>query len=1121
MEMTLEQQRALAMASAKLRLQEQEAAGSTAVPEKKSPVAAQTETALGLDTASTVSPEFSTTATDTLTQPSTPTPAKKENVPFESLYKDPENFKTIKDYATARFGKAGAQKPNESNEDFAKRFMTSMRQVEWNTSLNALPELNWIYNAKKEDAVKAAKAFELYESTADWYEKGGQPGIRPFAEAAMSAASEPTNIFSFGIGAAARQQAARTGIKAALSDKIKTTAKGAAVEGVLAVGETAVSLQRDLKNQQVLDTEKIDTQSKVAKDMLSRNEITQEQFNTFQQKQQASLKEINSRQISKSEAAIGGLIGSVFGAVEARSAFRTQKLSTKQELDSILEGKKTPALAATDPARKALIDAFDANMDETNRQFDIFEGRKILDDLNPPTGITQAEVKNDINSRAINVARVILLEDPNFSATARRVGLGQQKVSSAVSEVFGSLDKIDDVALERALQKEGLTLQEFSKVTGTTVADAASIMQGYSALARVLKRQAQIDPEAQKLIDNMYLREWNVPDVLITLKDGVTRVERESKAWVVGSFATTARNVIGTSVGLTFDAASNFVESSLYQTGKVLKSAKDGTYKPGDISAGLNAVVKDTFNTLTYLTNGGMTAEVVDRLLIDNPKIKDTLFSALQETGNQNLTKLSKMVNTFNVAQDAIFRRAIFTASVESQMRRVGMDMYQVMADNKAIPTDVIKNAADEALRGTFSYMPKQGVAHHFVKFFEQLPGGSLLVTFPRFMTNAMAFQYKYSPVGAVFGGVDIARAGMNLKSNPEVAGRLYQEGLDKFSKGMVGTAALAAAIEYRSQNQDSPWYTFTNDDGSTVDTRALFPIAPYLVVADYIAKYNKGQTGDAKEVIQTIAGMKLPGGAQGYIIDQLSKAFQNAEGKEAEKLEKGLGTVFGDFAGRFLQPGQPIFAFFELFNTESQKARDPNVIMSDDLVSEAALNRLRAKVPGLKEDLPEAQRYLREETPVRTGEFFNTLMGVRVVPRANDLEREFVRLNMNPYTYFGATGDKMLDRAVIKESGPMINTKVVPLLNSERYNKMSDTEKVLALSTTTKEAVNAGRIIASEKMKATDRERMAKLVFNKLPIEKRKVINEMYKKETGKTLDEAKDYEAVYKYEPRLEAIR
>jgi len=166
---------------------------------------------------------------------------KEEQIPFETLYKDPENLKVIREYGEVRFGESGKQKKGESDEDYAKRFMTAMRQVEWNTSLNAIPELNWINNAKPEEVVKASRAHNLYDKVPAWYEKGGQPGARPFGEALLSAVSEPTNILSAGIGATARYAVARQAIKNAISTKAKTAAVAGGAEAVIGVGQDVIS----------------------------------------------------------------------------------------------------------------------------------------------------------------------------------------------------------------------------------------------------------------------------------------------------------------------------------------------------------------------------------------------------------------------------------------------------------------------------------------------------------------------------------------------------------------------------------------------------------------------------------------------------------------------------------------------------------------------------------------------------------------------------------------------------------------------------------------------------------------------------------------------------------------
>jgi len=1011
---------------------------------------------------------------------------KEEQIPFESLYKDPENLRVIRDYGEVRFGESGKQKPGESDEDYAKRFMTAMRQVEWNTSLNAIPELNWINNAKPEEVVKASRAHNLFEKVPSWYEKGGQPGVRPFAEAAFSAISEPTNILSAGIGSATRYAVARQAIKNAIGAKVKAAGVAGGAEAVIGAGQDVISQDIRMKTG------------------------VQEEF-------------------SYAQLAVAAGLSAFGGSLEAATAAGGKVKTSKKELEDKLAGKKVAK--AEDPATKELNNAFDKSQEDLLNEFDIFEGRRTLNALQEPTDLTQAQIRTDINRKAIDVAKYVMLLAPEY-----RPAQGQ-KVSDAVKNVFMSMDNIDNDVIDAALKKANLTPVEFAQATRTTVADAGNIMQGYSALARTLKKVSEVDPEAQKLIDEFYGRDHEAVSMMGNTLRVINRLERESKAIVVSGIGTTVRNVMGTGTAMTFDAASKLMEGTLYSTGKALTGMATGTYNRGDISRGLTDTVKDAFSTFGYMSDAGLTAETVDLLLKDNPRLQNQLFSALQESNTSDLSKVARVVNTLNVAQDVFFRRAIFAATVERQLRRVGIDMYDVLANNKTIPVDVLKNATDETLKATFSYMPKQqkakqkgaeaiaeGVAHDFVNFFEKIPGGSLAVTFPRFMSNAMAFQYRYSPLGAAAGIGDIANGARRMARDEDGGLAQLNQGLTKLSKGTVGMAAIYAAYKYRLENQDSEWYNVKGEDGSTVDIRAIFPIAPYLAVGDFIAKQKLGRPEDAKltELAASIAGMKMPSGTQGYLLDQLPQFIAGAEGKEADKVSKALGRIVGDFAGRFTVPGKPIFEYLDLFDAEGQIARDPNVVEGESQFTQTAVQRVMAKLPGLKEDLPEFQPYFSDKAPVRAGEFFNTLTGVRVTPERPRIEREFVALNLDPYAFFGSTGDKVYDRAFIKESVPLVERRLNMLLDSDRYKGFTLDQKRMAVATNMQETLQVAREITQAKMSGSDRERVNKMRFNRLPPVARRAINELYAAENnGVTLDEAKDYGKVYKYEALIQRYR
>lgn len=1008
---------------------------------------------------------------------------RENKVDFVDLYQKPENFNVIKDYMTARFGKAGEQKKDESNEDYAKRFATEMRKIEYNTTLNAVPELNWIANAKPADAEKAGKAIDLWDRVPFAVSKGGQEGIRPYAETAMSIASDPLTYTGLGVGAFGKYAAARGVLKKAFSTAARTGVTAAAVEAPISAGSNIV--QQRIR---------IESGAKEGP-------------------------------VDLGEAAIAGVLGSVFSGFEAAGVAR-KPATYKKDLEDRLASKRTPA---GNQAAQQVTQAFDREMEDILKQFDIFEGRKTLDELSPQTELTQAQIRTDINRKAIDVAKYVMIADPTF-----RPKKGQL-VSEAVRDLFMSTDKIDDITLEAALKRANVTSAEFAQAAFTTVSDGANVMQGYSALARVLGRLSDLDPETDALIKQMYGRNEDVTSAMGTVIGGIQRLEKESKALVVSSIGTTVRNIYGSTGALTLDAASRVFEGTLYETGKVLKTAIDGTYERGDLTKGMKGIIKDAFNTLIYLKDAGFTAEVVDKILVDNPAIQKQVFSALQESGDEKLSKAARIANTLNVAQDALFRKAVFTSSVERQLRRVGIDMYEVIANDKTIPADVLKNAGEEALKATFSYMPKprragqntlearaEGWASKAVSLLETMPGGSLFATFPRFMANAMAFQYKYSPFGAASGMSDILAAGKRALTDQEGANRLYRDGLEKFSRGTVGTAALYAAYKYRMENQDTEWYNVQGEDGSTVDVRAIFPAGPWLAVGDLVAKMKLGKFEDANvgEAMEAIVGMKMPAGTQKTILDSLPELMAG-EGKEADKFKKAMGQILGDFAGRFIQPGQPFLAYFDLMDRESQLARDPNVITGEDIVSEAAMNRIKSKLPGLKEELPVAVRYLREEEPVRAGEFFNILSGFRVVPRVNDLEKEFAKLNLDPYQMFGSTGDKIYDRAVIKEAGKWIKQVVIPRIDSREYNAMSDREKKVAITNNMSTALSAARSIVQGDMTAKDKERVDKMAYNRLSQQRRLAINDMYKRDKGVTLEDAKDYASVYEYAARLEGLR
>ena len=1042
---------------------------------------------------------------------------KNEGLTWNDLTTNPSLQDIQKQFLQIRTGK---KVEGVTGEELSKQFMSSARADEWNTFSN-IAYLNQLRNAPMPDKEKLALGKLVFDRTKSALEEGGQPGARPYVEAVTSAFTDLTNYVGLGVGAGLKKVAAKETTKAATRAALGEVAE-TGVKAKLAQAMTVTPLKAGLG---VVGTEAVIGGGQAAveqKAQVATSQVLAEQRPDLG---------LAPKEFDNTAVGVAALFSAAFGGVEAVGIMKAKGgRSGAEQLNDILKDKiKTPTDPNAPPTKveRVLTDPVAQNMDTVVEEFIKTEGRRILDEVNPATALTDAKIQKDMSARAVRVAMHVIEQDPTF-----RLRPGQQ-TSSAINEVFSNLDNVNDAVLEQAIRKEGLSPDDFAKANKMTVTEAAQVMQQYSAASKMLKRMTELDPAVKKQVDELFAKPDSQVSALGRVGQAIRFAERESKAFIVSGIGTTVRNVIGTSVGLTYNSAASLIEGAMYTVGRTL----DGAAKGQRITTAMRSLgdtMNDAFSVYGYMAKGGLSTEVTDTLLQHNPALRNNILSATQESSTTELSKVSQVFNTLNVAQDAFFRKAIFNASVEKHMRRAGLDMYEVIAEGKTIPASILQQATDETLKATFSYTPKvqkQGIqtfeagaeaaGNLFIKAAE-FPGGSLLATFPRFMSNAIAFQYRYSVFGAASGMEDLLQGSLLKAAGSSGGEALVRKGQENIAKGVVGTAALAAAYDYRLNNQDTEWYNMKQDDGSTIDTRAIFPLGPTLAVADFMAKRKMGLEPKTAEMVESIIGMKMPAGTQNQFLDQVFAAMSSE--KEADKLEVAMGKVLGDFVARFSQPFvfKSAYEFFDLFREEGAIQRDPNVITSEDSGDrfiEAAVNRVQSKLPVLKEELPEAIPRLREGPVYKEGEFFNSLIGVRETPNKTPAEKEIVRLGIDPFRLYGpSSGDKLYDRAFVENANPMVVTAIERVMANERYKALPLTEQKLALTTVVRDVTGIARNKTDGKFMSEDLTRVKKMRFDKLSADQRKVINQRYANDNnGVTLEEAKDYRAVDKYEAML----
>jgi hypothetical protein len=1049
-----------------------------------------------------------------------------EKIPFDALWKDDKNFKTIQDYASARFGKEGVLLAGETKEQFVNRFATHMRMLDTGNEFNSVGELQYLNNAKQEDIMKAGAAYDLFKNTAGVFDpqNRGQKGFRPVMDVISSIVSSPSTALTLGVGKVATsgltKLVAEKGTKAAL-----TSARGAGMAAATpAIGGTTTAAQ-DVTSQKIeLNVAQAELSEAKKIDPTGLDATGQALLKTYVEDREKKLEE----GVSGKRVALAAAIGAVTETAEVLPFLRGATKGKTSQLDDILKTRNKPAagepttaapkveVTAKDPTEKALEDAYD-----------IYEGRKLLDAQGQPTSVAQMEVRTDLNKRATLIAQDIWKQMPEFAPQAT------EKVSDAIKRTLESVDTFDDVVFERALASADVTPDEFAKMFRTSAGDAARTLQSLSVVARLQNKLKNIDPAAAAELNKMYGDRSAVTSAFTGVKDFGMRLDRELKGLMVSQLSTTIRNAFSGVSVITFGTAAELIESSLYRVGKTAGELATGKPVTGSFTGGLKGVYDDAVRSAFYLGQRDLSAEVTEALLNGTPALYRKMIKTTGEAGPNDLSYPVRLANTFNVAQDAFFRKAMFTSSVEKQLSRVGINMYDVIAQGKQVPFDVLQNAVNEALTGTFSKMPTKGPMLHAVKFIEELgPIGSTFIPFPRFMANAMEWTYKHMPTGALSGSTDIA-AGLTkmIRGEADMGTKQVTVGLENLSKGSVGTAAVYAAYKYRQENQDTEWYNIKNPDGSTVDARVLFPAAPFLALGDYLVKFQKGRTDEfkSKEFIEAMTGFKAPAGTYSWLGDKFAEAQANAatgEDTADNKVKTFFGEWVGEYLGRALVPLQQVSDIVGAIDRNETLPRDAYQIPAgEEGFTSSATSQLMKRTPILKQELPVYQPPLRETAAFNDNGPLKMLSGIAVKGTPSVLEEEVTRLKVPFNKIFTSTGDKIVDADARKIMAPLVIEQFDNLKKTSFYAEGSQDLQKIALQNLIGWAQKTAKEIATNKTEAAayaegKQPRLYEVQYSKLAPELKRLVNETYQQQQGKDLATTKDYATALAYAEAMRAL-
>ena len=1073
-----------------------------------------------------------------------------ENFSVSALAGSDDYMTKVRAYMGNRLGEGGKQKDGEENKDYIERFLSHMRSFENNT-IDLTQEMSYIYGANDQERKQFAEAYDIYNSLPGMFSRGGGSVLSGLYDYTTLNVFDPANIVGVGVGTLAAKQFAKQGVKGVLKGLAKRgnryfnagTVAGAAADGVVSAGMDA-GLQNVLINSGI-----------------------QDEYSAGRTAAAFGLGAAGSQAAQSGIAAIGSGVRSI-----SNKARTGEFSSAGRNLQDEIEAARGDVTKAEVTAQKKKAEVAEFEYDKARKLLDDIVETKYFDDAVDPlpatrekpgeTSVTEG-FSPELSLRATEVITDVV--EKIAQETGRPLPGGPEKQLS--DKIFDVLqiesDNITDPTklnfadiniMERVISEAGLTPLEFAQIFRVTVSDAGRQLQQLSALSRRLSEIGGLTKGQSDRIDKWFnVNRTPAADTFSAYQ----RVDRETRAFIVSGVATTLRNASTTAIMGGMDVGARLIDGYVFAP---FKAANRESLTGQKFQYDHGEIVRDALGMFAGIADRDFSMQVVEATLGNNPRLLNQIQRSLTDIGEGELSKAARVVNFLNTAHDSVVRRAVYADSLERNLKKTtGQTIAETMAKNGKIPTKIIQLAVDDALEATFADMPKSGLLKHFVRFQEAAgfgPGvlgapligpsaalfGTTITAFPRFLASSVKMIHKYNLTGmgqqyAVMRKAKKAKA--EGKIDDETYGLTIEKAQRDLAKGTIGTAALGAAIAYRAQNQETKYYLAKREDGSTVDLRPFFPLAPLLLIADAAVK-GAGSLGkkididlgdgrisqlSTADVAEGLFGIRMAGGA-GFAKDMIQRT---ADPKAAAATLEDLGNSIGEFVNRM---NTNLFSSF-VRDFERQYDADQNIIRNTRIresvdgmplfwesfytsatrgMPQTFRSAINEAIPGADPipnvtDFPPLMLGTRDKPMRYQAPLQQQFTGMRITERRNFIESELDRLNIySPFEYARSTRDALLTQYMREMMGDI----VADMTLREDYDQLSRANQRVALMDAMRIARQDALAQAEDKMQKEDPERYAKMKYYMYPTDVRQAVNDDYaERNDGKTIEDNKDWDA------------
>jgi hypothetical protein len=726
-----------------------------------------------------------------------------------------------------------------------------------------------------------------------------------------------------------------------------------------------------------------------------------------------------------------------------------------------------------------------------------------------------------LSAASADLAMAIKSKNPDFTAAPG------QRITEFLARMQDSGQ--DPSGIFTSIAKEyGLSKRQLSAVYAAEVSEAAKLLRQQQTWISMSgkKYEGKEAAEMAKQYTDKLDQLWDEGLSALTTQDAAELAEAAGNMKLGGKIYHTARGLEDLRRAFMTSQPATTIRNNVFGIANSLVDTVDTMFEAAVKAVRGRSDASTTFqgtaDMLAYLTKDATVAETVVTMLSEQApeKLGRVFMEAAQaEAGLRTNTRLSKvghLVNAMNTASDHVFKKAVIATELNRALRNKGTSLREVMeqgklADESVVSDQMLTDALDRALEFTFQNRFGGKNASDTSKFVNKAIGFThrnfltSLIPFPRYIAAQAKYIKDYSVLNVIYKG------GLGNMTDREIA------------KTITGSAGLAGAYMVQQQNAlaDRNWHDAESETGVYNAQAAMGPTAPMHYVMAQMARAQEGLPNDFEETGKLATNLtKLLIGTEfrpgGTFVDEGLAVVQSIS--DGEPNLQPIMKVFGDYFSTVTYPAAVLKDLYGQFDPRSSylpDTLDATVALHDmyggTSTYVALYQRIAKNIPDvnmanmvntLREDLgievtePEMEGFFKYmggtartqfqlQDPLNIDEgydvvrydifgagplrvldpFLKQLTGFSKAPPRTALQRELVRLNLDPFKIYNPYQQKntALEYAVQMDMQGTLAVMAEQLIEGSTYQGLDVEAQKGVLTGFIKDMMNARRTATRE----------------------------------------------------------